>query len=287
MKKILLLLAITLFGKIASAQSFALPGDGNWYRVATMGGGHAHLKYLYSQETPHNPSITSGEIDFINSVNGMVQHHQTTGYSAWNQPQFALINYGDRGDLWVKATNGVMTGAFRVVSASAGNLTLGDIHDNNLADNGGVLTVYDKLKDNANIFYGNVIVPTGRMAIGTNNIDPNYTLAVKGNIHATQVNVDTDTWPDYVFEKGYKFHSLPDIEKYIKQNGHLPDMPSANEVKLNGIDLGDTNARLLKKIEELTLYLIDLKKENEKHKGVEQRMAELENQVKLLSNKGQ
>ncbi|MNU07544.1 hypothetical protein D3C72_2531870 [compost metagenome] len=68
-------------------------------------------------------------------------------------------------------------------------------------------------------------------------------------------------WPDFVFAKDYKIHSLQETEKHIKQHGHLPGIPSAEEVKANGIDLGEMNAKLLEKVEELTLHLIEKDKE--------------------------
>lgn len=87
-----------------------------------------------------------------------------------------------------------------------------------------------------------------------------YKLSVAGNVRANRVKVYT-TWADYVFEKNYYLPTLEEVEKHIKNNGHLKDIPSAKEVEENGIDLGEMNKKLLLKIEELTLYLIDLKKE--------------------------
>ncbi|ATP58033.1 hypothetical protein CPT03_16950 [Pedobacter ginsengisoli] len=101
----------------------------------------------------------------------------------------------------------------------------------------------------------------GNVGIGT--LAPSEKLSVKGKIRAQEIKVETANWPDYVFAKGYKLPSLKETEKHIAEKGHLPDIPSAEEVKANGVDLGEMNAKLLKKIEELTLYLIELKKEVE------------------------
>ncbi len=103
-----------------------------------------------------------------------------------------------------------------------------------------------------------------RVGIGT--LDPKERLSVNGKIRSQEVKVEVANWPDDVFAKGYELPSLQETEKQIKDLGHLPGIPSASEVKANGIDLGDMNARLLKKIEELTLYMIEMKKENEKQK---------------------
>ena len=85
-------------------------------------------------------------------------------------------------------------------------------------------------------------------------------LSVNGKIRAHEIKVETGNWPDYVFAKDYQLPGLKETELHIKANGHLPGIPSAEEVKNNGIDLGDINARLLQKIEELTLHVIELNK---------------------------
>ena len=106
----------------------------------------------------------------------------------------------------------------------------------------------------------------GRIGIGTTN--PDAKLAVKGDIHAQEVKVDLNgaVAPDYVFKEGYDLRSLQEVQDHIKEHGHLPNIPSAQEMEANGIDLGQMNLKLLEKIEELTLYLIQFKKENEQLK---------------------
>ncbi len=69
-------------------------------------------------------------------------------------------------------------------------------------------------------------------------------------------------WADYVFHDDYQLRSLEALDKYIQQYKHLPEVPTTKEVNENGLDVADTQALLLKKIEELTLYMIELKKEN-------------------------
>ena len=114
----------------------------------------------------------------------------------------------------------------------------------------------------------------GNVSIGTKD-SKGYKLAVNGNILATEIKVQAAPWPDYVFSKSYKLPALHSVEKHIKAEGYLPDMPSAKEVESNGINVGEMNVKLLKKIEELTLYLIDLDKkvnkldaENKELKGL-------------------
>lgn len=98
--------------------------------------------------------------------------------------------------------------------------------------------------------------------VGINTSSPDYTLDVNGTIRAKEVLIETG-WSDFVFEEGYKLKSLNEVEKFIQKNKHLPDIPSASEVEEKGVSLGDIQPKLLQKVEELTLYVIELKKENE------------------------
>ena len=94
------------------------------------------------------------------------------------------------------------------------------------------------------------------VGIGTTNTQ-GYRLAVAGNVIAEGVKVELQgNWPDFVFEEKFQLMDLEKVREYIKENGHLPNIPSAEKIKENGIDLGDMDARLLQKIEELTLYIL-------------------------------
>lgn len=101
---------------------------------------------------------------------------------------------------------------------------------------------------------------TGNVGIGTT--APPYKLAVKGTIGAQEVIVTTSGWSDYVFAPGYQLQPLSQTAAYIEQNHHLPDIPSAEEVAKKGVSIGDMQAKLLAKIEELTLHVIELDNRN-------------------------
>ena len=101
----------------------------------------------------------------------------------------------------------------------------------------------------------------GNVGIGTSS--PDAKLAVNGEIHAKKVRVDLSGWSDFVFEKDYNLPTLKEVETHITRKGHLQDIPDAKEVKENGIDLGEMDAKLLQKIEELMLYTIQQQKEIE------------------------
>lgn len=100
----------------------------------------------------------------------------------------------------------------------------------------------------------------GNVGIGTGN--PKEKLTVNGRILAREVIVSNDirTWPDYVFAPGYEMMSLTDLEAYVNEHHHLPDVPSAEEVEERGIGLGEMNAILLQKVEEMTLRMIEMEK---------------------------
>ena len=116
------------------------------------------------------------------------------------------------------------------------------------------------------------ITADGNIGIGTST--PQGKLAVNGTIYTKKVTVTATGWPDYVFADGYKLPSLAEVEAFIKKNKHLPEVPSAKTIESNGLDLGDNQAVLLKKIEELTLYAI------EQQKQIEAMKKEIENMKK-------
>lgn len=142
----------------------------------------------------------------------------------------------------------------------------------------------------------------GNVGIGT--LNPDAKLAVQGTIHSTSVLVDTNVpIPDYVFKADYKLPTLAELKAYTDKNHHLPDVPSAAEFEKNGINLGEMNIALLKKVEELTLYLMEQdKKEKESRELIkkqqtaldaqksdnqasEERIKKLEKQVEALTRK--
>jgi hypothetical protein len=98
----------------------------------------------------------------------------------------------------------------------------------------------------------------GNVGIGT--MSPAEKLAVNGNIRAKEIKVEVANWPDYVFSPGYSKMSLYQTEKYIKENRHLPGIPSVSQVLQDGVNVGEMQAKLLQKIEELTLIIIEQQK---------------------------
>jgi trimeric autotransporter adhesin len=118
----------------------------------------------------------------------------------------------------------------------------------------------------------------GKVVIGTgiNSFPDGFQLFVKGGILTERVRVavaNSDRWADYVFKKGYQLMPLKEVEKYIKHHQHLPNVPSAEEMAKNGLDVTETSAKLMEKLEELTLYMIDA---NKKIEALEEKVKNLE-----------
>lgn len=100
---------------------------------------------------------------------------------------------------------------------------------------------------------------TNNVGIGTTT--PNEKLSVNGNIRSKEVIVEIVNWPDYVFADNYQLPSLQQLENYISEHNHLPNMPAAKEIEKDGLRVADVQKKMMEKVEELTLYIIELKKE--------------------------
>ncbi|GAB3909971.1 autotransporter outer membrane beta-barrel domain-containing protein [Mucilaginibacter boryungensis] len=121
------------------------------------------------------------------------------------------------------------------------------------------------------------MLANGKVGIGTTT--PDELLSVNGTIHSKEVKVNLTGLPDYVFKPEYHLPTLAEVKSYIDKNSHLPEIPSAQEVEKNGLNLGEMNKLLLKKVEELTLYLVEKDKEVKGQQGeIKQQKAVTQNQ---------
>lgn len=105
---------------------------------------------------------------------------------------------------------------------------------------------------------GSILITGGKLGVGTTQIPDSFKLAVAGKIIAEEVVVKLQSnWPDYVFKPTYELMPLHQVEQFVQANNHLPGIPSAAEVKNDGLSMGEMQNKLLQKIEELTLYMIE------------------------------
>ena len=143
----------------------------------------------------------------------------------------------------------------------------------NAARSAGTWTIHgDNLHNGGAVIYGDIIGNIYFVPIANNGATAQtltdlqikskiaFSVSALGVARAKQIIVETANWPDYVFKNNYKLPTLLYVENYINQNKRLPEMPSEEQVVIEGIDLAASNKLLVKKIEELTLYMIDLNK---------------------------
>lgn len=138
--------------------------------------------------------------------------------------------------------------------------------------------------------------PTAKLEVKASNTDPaiivrnqndsiHFRVRANGYVEARDILVRTKTdliFPDYVFEKNYNLKSLNEVENYINTNKHLPEVPSASDVKKEGLNLVDMDVALLKKVEELTLYVIELQKQNDE---MQKQNTVMQKEIELIKNK--
>lgn len=123
---------------------------------------------------------------------------------------------------------------------------------------------------------GSRVTLTGKVGVNTNNTVSGYAFAVDGGIVTDEVLIlDVEDWPDYVFGQNHRLMPLGELKAFINKNSHLPEIPSAQEVEENGVNVAEMQKLLLKKIEELTLYTVEQQRLIEE---LQEKIGRLENQ---------
>jgi hypothetical protein len=206
--------------------------------------------FIFSTGTLANPGIGTERMRIL-STNGFVGIGTTTIGSKLQINGNAAIGYSAS---TAAPANGLAVNGPIVIGTTNAPGT-----NSNFQINGGAAIGYSV----STAVPTNGLVVNGQVGIGTTSTGT-FKLAVEGKIGAREVVVtQTTPWPDFVFDKGYKLQSLDKVEKQIITRGHLENIPTRDEVKNNGVAVGEMQAKLLQKIEEMTLYLISLKKEND------------------------
>jgi hypothetical protein len=216
---------------------------------------------------------TFGDVILVNSTSSSIPDSMIVQYSGSGTNKTVSIN----NKLEISATPNDNSGLRFTKLTSASTAPTGNGKVLSVDATGNVILVKDSLGATSNVvslwqtIAGNRIqnTNTGAIVIGalnTTNLPGNYKLYVKDGIMAEEVKIavqGTNDWADYVFASNYKLRPLSEVENFVKANKHLPEVPSAEEVVKNGVNVVKMEAKLLEKIEELTLYMIELKKEND------------------------
>ncbi len=263
--------------------------NGNTYRRALVHGFNKELVLNYGGDFSNGVYVdvrnSAMRIDGTTSVNfgiGRVSlghaYGPTTnwgiGYMGFNMERNATAG------TWMRSNDGANNGS-AVVYGNVG----GDIYFSSFTSSGAT----DKTNTDKEV-YDNIkmkILGGGQVAIGAVSSTPaGYKLYVEQGILTEKVKValkNTTDWADYVFADTYQLRPLAAVESYIQKNKHLPDVPSAQEMVNTGLDVAKTDAMLLQKIEELTLYVIELNKSLQaEKKDKDARIAELMQQIEQL-----
>lgn len=232
MKKLLAIFVFVLFGSIAFAQWS--PGPVNMYNMNTgnvgIGNGAAFTP-IYLLDVAKNSTGTA----------------------------VAVRNLGGGGGAQFVMYDQVSTGEWRFKTIGTGGFKIRD--QKNAQD---VFFIEPATAASANALY---ITSAGNIGIGTQT--PGAKLAVNGTgtfngkVKCTEVEVLLAAWPDFVFKSDYNLRPLSEVEQFINVNKHLPGVPSEDVVLAKGANLGEMNSILLQKVEELTLYMIQLQKDND------------------------
>jgi hypothetical protein len=253
----LLAFACSLIGPLA-AQTNTFPGSGN------VGIGTAIP--LEPLDVRIAPNLHFGV--FSHTANAASIGAFNDGFTAWHS---LSINPGGQvwfmgGNVGIGTTNPTTTLHISSVLAPSTGLTIENtasgggsfavvVTQNGAAIGGGRFSVYDRVA----LAHRLTVNSSGNVGIGTTN--PTNKLEVNGTIRAKEVVVETTGWSDYVFAPDYRLAPLSEVEAHIQSEGTLPGIPSAAEVAEHGVSLGDMQAKLLAKLEEMTLRQIAQEKE--------------------------
>ena len=274
--KILSILALLTFTFSYSYGQFDQVGDFNNYGDMTLGNSTGKLYQFAGLQDGDNTGQSAGGFGILSGASQI-------------SPIIWMYSYGGRNAFQVrkKSYNGtVQDGTTLFHVGVGGNIGIGTDDPQNKLSVQGKINLYDPSlnrnmllspsggsieMENASLYLNrnsDVFIATGGGKVGIGDfitgsgVTNDYKLYVTKGIRTEKVKVDiaAGSWADYVFEEDYKPATLKEVESYIKVNKHLPNIPSAEEVEKEGLNLGEMDVKLLQKVEELTLYLIEQNK---------------------------
>lgn len=258
----------------------------NTLYIRTFNKENAEYHSLVVGQRPNNDGIASlwltGSNGNQNGQFAAVTHHSSdNSFRIYNNGEYRMT-VSASGDMGIGTDNPIARmHIFNSPQNSNGNtLILGPVEGSNLRL--GYNTEYSWIQSHGekplfiNELGNNVVINAlgGNVGIGT--LTPRERLAVNGNIRAKEIKVEQLNWPDFVFDNDYSLLSLSEIERFINEKKHLPAVPSAEDIRHDGLSLGKMNAVLLQKVEELTLHLI---KKDKEVKELRQRIERIEKKI--------
>jgi hypothetical protein len=257
MKKLLAIAVLVLLGTMSYAQWSG--GAGNQYLLTP---GNVGIGLTNPTNTIQATETTKAASIILNTT------VTPTGAGTFTLAQYDMRFNGNTGDFYRNVlrknfTNSGNIEMLQTLHTAAGatlNFLFVDLNNAKFEMQSGINIA--EFKTAGAVLFNNT-VNNGAVGIGVTSLPAGSKLAVGGKVVCKEVEVTLTGLPDFVFSSDYKLRSLYDVENFIASNKHLPDVPSAKEVTEKGLNLGDMNATLLQKVEELTLYMIQMQKEND------------------------
>lgn len=258
-------------------------GDGLKTPIFNVLGGRETEPRQFSLYTENNTNVLNAFLDGNMTIEG--NQLLKKGHLTLNTGNILV----DKGYLKLTKGDAIIKEGKLVVENGGIKFGKGDIHlkeGSQFIDKGNLTITEGYMlmnQGNLTLKEGHMVMDKGKMFLGTKIRGGNHKLFVNGSILTTEVKIAYLTnWPDYVFNPDYSLMPLSAVEEFIKNNNHLPGVPSAEEVKENGIEVAATQALLLEKIEELTLHLIEQEKQIE---AMKVKITEQEKTLEVLNQK--
>jgi hypothetical protein len=259
--------------------SFTLVGENSTNNLVTFGfyGQPANQRFYFRGDG--NLGIGTGTPYYKLDVNGMAHINNLPLIVGNDYPYDQTLRFAMFYDNTMNSNAKYINFGKNNTNYNCGEMAFNHISDNSVT-NFVSIGLYGQTSDQRIYLRGD-----GNFGIGTTN--PEAKLTVKGKIEASEIQVkDISTIPDNVFKPDYKLMSLNHIEEFVKQNQHLPDVPSEKEFKEKGMNMVEMNVLLLKKIEELTLYVIEQNKhitdQNTQLQTQDKRISDLDRKIKIM-----